>query len=522
MVKGLMSTIPMAVVVADDDVTSLLQLSAGVRMSKGQSILAAVAKGDDTICVQAAAGDVAPVTGSFTARMGQQAVMVAAGSVAREAGTFCAAKQDVLLIQRTFGLNTARDFEVALGSKKNEATTTTTTTTTTTPMDIEIFDFEGNLTKTDSVWVGDRWSKEFESWKGTSPLACPQYKGIVEQTEDHELYWRQQEVRHGKQKRDEQIKEDLAAKQTMDSSRTVDGALLQTMDATVADKQQKAKKKAEKKAVPRLDDDQVRVCECRSFLMSSVGKIWNEKLIDTLKPLEALIPDPAPAAPEALLQRNFDAAIATKKKKATTTTTTTTTTTIDAIAVTDAMNTACAAASELPSWTLVSKWINHPDIAALYKAANITEGWQHCDKSWVVHSACGDFLPATLTHCTAHTRGRYLGSSLPNCAQIDWEVPAWDSCRLTDSHLLAVGWGSSPWQGQVEVGACGGTQTAKFGDGDVQGRYNPQTDRDGTKDAFPGWLPGLYTKDAFPGWLPGWSPDGDTKGGFIQSWWKGA
>jgi hypothetical protein len=152
MVKTLMSGIAM---VAANDETSLLQMFAGVRKSQGQRILAAVAEeGNDTICMQAAAGDVAPVTGSFTATMSQQAVVVAAGSVAGESGSFCVAKQDVLLIQRTFGLNTARDFEVALSSKSERATTTTTT------MDWATFDFAGNVTKEVTVKAGECPSKQ--------------------------------------------------------------------------------------------------------------------------------------------------------------------------------------------------------------------------------------------------------------------------------------------------------------------------------------------------------------------------
>jgi len=164
MVKTLMSTMTIAMVAADD-VTSLLQLSAGVRQSQGQRILAAVAdEGKDTICVEAAAGDVAPVIGSFTARVSQQTAMVAAGSVAGEAGSFCVAKQDVLLMQRTFGLNTARDFEAALGSKKAAVATTTTTTT----VDFDNFDFAGDLNKTVVVKVD----------------ACPKVEAGLVQTMD--------------------------------------------------------------------------------------------------------------------------------------------------------------------------------------------------------------------------------------------------------------------------------------------------------------------------------------------------
>lgn len=284
--------------------------------------------------------------------------------------------------------------------------------------------------------------------------------------------------------------------------------------------------------------------------MSSAKKIWNDDLKDILKPLKDLIPEPAepaPAAPPvdpearseayqewirakadppqvALLQRNFDAAIATKKSKKKVTTTTTTTT-IDQNHVTEVMNEACAAASALPSWTLVAKWINHPDVAVLYKAANITEGWRHCDKSWVVHSACGDFLPATVTSCTAHKRhlmkewDNAIGKSLtPDCAQIDWEVPAWESCHLTDSAIRHM---EPEWQNnrRIHPGACGGTRTGSL---NIQNSNKNQ------------WGGGKsYAKDlhivqgdrafqrpdaGFPSFPNGHV--GGSKAGYTSSWWN--
>ena len=111
MVKIVMST--MTMIVAAQDTSSLLQLS--------ESQLAAVAQqADATVCVPVDVGDVAPVIGSFTAN-DQEAVVVAVGSVAGEAGTFCYAEQDVLLAQRTSGSNAGRDLEKALGTKsKNQ------------------------------------------------------------------------------------------------------------------------------------------------------------------------------------------------------------------------------------------------------------------------------------------------------------------------------------------------------------------------------------------------------------------
>jgi len=268
MAKTVMSSMTVAMVVAND-VSSLLQLSAGVRQSQAQHILAAIAEqGKDTICVQAAAGDVAPVTGSFTASMSQQAVVVAAGSVAGEAGSFCASKQDVLLIQRTFGLNTARDIEAAVGSKHNKATTTTTTTV----MNWETFDFEGNLTKVVTVKAGE----------------CS----------------------------------------------NVQAGLVQTVESSVSDKQMEKK----------LDADQLRVCGCRNYLN-------NPKLMAK----------------------------------------TTTTTTMGNNPNFQTLAFGCSSLTTAfdGNWTRVAKEINNPRHRAFDQEKNVTGGWEHCDKSWVVQAACG-------------------------------------------------------------------------------------------------------------------------------------
>jgi len=332
-------------IAAGDDSTSLLQVSAGVRHSQGQRILAAVGKEGSTICVEAAAGDVAPVAGSYIAKMSQQAVEVAAGSVAVQAGSFCVPKQDVLLMQRTFGLNTARDFEAALGKKKEKKEKQTTTTTT---MDFENFNFAENIGK--EVMVQQ----------------CPDEKA----------------------------------------------GLLQSMDATVAHKGGDSHLQKNREA------DEMRVCECRSFLKSSVGKIGPMSLQDIQKLLEKKA-----APPTQLLQRNLDAALVTKKQQeATTTSTTSTTTTTEQInhqSQVKGMTIACTTASELPvkgfgsygmvdevqlpSWAVVAKLLNDPAVASMFKAANITDGWQHCDQSWVVHGACGKFLPVPTTTTTTTT-----------------------------------------------------------------------------------------------------------------------
>jgi len=112
MVKIAMSTVTMALAAVDE--LALLQATDAINFKVNKH-------GDDAImCVQAAAGDVAPVAGSFTP-IGQQLAVVAAGSVASEAGSFCFAKTDALLIQRTFGFHTARDLDEAVASKNNGA-----------------------------------------------------------------------------------------------------------------------------------------------------------------------------------------------------------------------------------------------------------------------------------------------------------------------------------------------------------------------------------------------------------------
>jgi len=332
MVKTLMSTLTMASVAAED-VTSLLQLSAGLRQSQGQRIVSAIAEeGTETICVPAAVGDIAPVTGSFTAIGSQQVVVVEAGSVANEAGSFCVAKQDVLLIQRTLGLNTARDFEVALGSKSRPATTTTTTAIT----DWDDFDFVGDLTKNPTV-----------KWDG-----CP----------------------------------------------NVEAGLVQTVDASVSDKQRK--KKADKN---KLDADQLQVCGCRNFLKSTVN---TPNFVETLQQKQAELEAAEGEGGEGeganpnLLQRNFDTALASKKKKKAKTTTTTTTTIdhklTDEFAALAQACTTVAVKLGPGHWTTAAKEINNPLYRDLFESFNITGGWQHCDRSWKVQGACHDFvLPNT-------------------------------------------------------------------------------------------------------------------------------
>jgi len=119
-------------IAAGDDSTALLQQTFTHEQSVENRILTAVANGSgDTICVEAAVGDIAPVPGSFTATMGQQAVDVAAGTAAEENGSFCVAKAAVLLLQRTHSLHNANDIESALTTKDSTTATPTTTTPTT-------------------------------------------------------------------------------------------------------------------------------------------------------------------------------------------------------------------------------------------------------------------------------------------------------------------------------------------------------------------------------------------------------
>jgi len=228
----------------------------------------------------------------------------------------------------------------------------------------------------------------------------------------------------------------------------------------------------------------MRVCECRNFLKTNVLKLWNNNLFDILKEKQAqatilkLAPKLPPnlqdaikgivaadeSQPAALLQRNFDTALAAKKQAATTTTTTSSSidfglsnnanvhctecvqlpgyqTNFDSkyfdtkrhpdgspsdpkfispqqccTAKTKAMTQGCTAASQLDSWTMVAKLLNDPDILSLYELANITDGWQHCDKSWVVDGACRGFVDkleilskqeGLKKRCTMRVKGPY-------------------------------------------------------------------------------------------------------------------
>jgi len=325
---------------------------------------------------------------------------VEAGSVAAEDGSFCVPRQEVLLMQRTFSLNTARDFEAALGRKQQQTTTTTTT------VPAAAFDFEGDLSK--QVEVDHRFGK------------CEDAMRI-----DHV----------------DKLDATVADKQKQ---------------------KQKCGPSCRAALKRRLDSDQMRVCECRNFMKTNVLELWNNKLFDILKEkqAQATILKLAPRLPKnlleainkppsaALLQRNLDTALAAKKQAATTTTTTTSrsialrrndanvhctkcvqlpgvqtnfeggndgrfkTKYLDpyrnpngsssdpkfdspqqcCTAETKAMTQGCTAASQLDSWTMVAKLLNDPDILSLYELANITDGWQHCDKSWVVKGACGGFV----------------------------------------------------------------------------------------------------------------------------------
>jgi len=138
---------------AGDDSTALLQTFSHDQ-SVGNRILAAVANGSgDTICVEAAVGDIAPVPGSFTATTGQRAVEVAAGTVAEENGAFCVAKATVLLLQRTHSLHSANDIESALTTKDTTTATPTMTTSTSAAVvppnaqNFGAFDFAGDTQK---------------------------------------------------------------------------------------------------------------------------------------------------------------------------------------------------------------------------------------------------------------------------------------------------------------------------------------------------------------------------------------
>ena len=67
-------------------------------------------------CTPVKVGDVAPVNGLFN---GQQ---VQIGEVAQKSGTFCVDKEVLALIQRSFGMSSLKDIEVAVSKKHGNPT----------------------------------------------------------------------------------------------------------------------------------------------------------------------------------------------------------------------------------------------------------------------------------------------------------------------------------------------------------------------------------------------------------------
>jgi hypothetical protein len=263
-------------------------------------------------------------------------------------------------MQRTYGLNTAHDFEAALGKKKEKQTTTTTTMTTT--MGFENFNFEENPQK--EVMVQQ----------------CPDEKAALQRSMDAENHYYVNN------------REYIAKYEVAD--------LLQTVDATVS----------HKGGDTSLEADERRICECRSFLQRPAATVRPITPDDVLKHMNM-----SGERGMGLLQRNFDAALITKQQEEATATTTTTnmfTTSLEEFAqqIDERMTEGCTRASEFPvedfgpygmvkqtklsSWGLVAKLLNDPDGLArkVFKTRNITEGWQNCDQSWVVHGACGKYL----------------------------------------------------------------------------------------------------------------------------------
>jgi len=360
MVKILFSVIAAAVAV-EDDVTALLQVSAGVRhqVSKGQLILAAVSKDSskETICVKAAAGDVAPITGSFTAKMSQQAVEVAVGSVAQEAGSFCVPTQDVLLLQRTLGLATAQDFEAALGRKGETAATTTTpaeksAATTTKPAEKYV-----RYTSDDIL---DDWDFEEDAPTG------------------------------------------LAAVEQCPSAAT----LLQTMDATVSKKKETTKAAPETTtAAPEptaLTNDQKRVCSCRASLEAMSDGMWTYMATTdgqtTIKNLmdNTLI--------QTNLLQSLDGALSKKKGDESTTTTTMATApeltpelTLEQKQMLAFKHVTCHAVKDnnnAISWADVARGLNKKVVVDFQASAKLEDDADltHCDRGWVLKGACSEIL----------------------------------------------------------------------------------------------------------------------------------
>jgi len=210
------------------DESSLLQLASNFQSadSMGHRIFVAVANGKDTVCVSAARGDSAPVSGSFTAKMSQQAVEVPAGSVAEEEGSFCVPKQDVLLLQRTLGLNSARDFDAALGTKGEKVRTPKP------PTSCSVKCRYGNCQCTGSFI------------EPCSKLSCVKAEDSMVVTLPNATNWATFDW-YGRNRK-------------VVVEHCPDVALMQTMDATVTNKGK----------ATLLDADQKRVCACKNFMYS--------------------------------------------------------------------------------------------------------------------------------------------------------------------------------------------------------------------------------------------------------------
>lgn len=126
-----------AAVAENDDSSVLLQMQYSAhqaQQSAGHRIFTALAEANqDVICVQAMKGERAPIAGTFIAgdHVDQEKIAVESGAVAEQDGSFCVDKRVMELLQRSFQLDTAQDFESMVQNKKKAPTTTTTTTTTT-------------------------------------------------------------------------------------------------------------------------------------------------------------------------------------------------------------------------------------------------------------------------------------------------------------------------------------------------------------------------------------------------------
>merc|ERR1719198_2279355 len=118
---------------AETDSASMLQSTSRMQLSRqhddtpGARIVQAMHKDEKHVCVSVSKGQIAPMAGYYKSVSGE-GMDAKRGDKAPLAGTFCVEKNTLALVQRSFDLKDAREFDDALSGKGETKTTTTTTT----------------------------------------------------------------------------------------------------------------------------------------------------------------------------------------------------------------------------------------------------------------------------------------------------------------------------------------------------------------------------------------------------------